>query len=219
MVALNKKAFLAKTGAVLLGMFLLISSLPLAASDNLVAGEDYIEVADRFPDDLPKDRPEILEIFNFKCPHCYHLHGPLEAWQKKNSHQYRFRALPLFWGRQSDLPARAYYAARYEGKGPEMLNALFDMQFGSGSGDIENRDDLFFLLDDLGLDEKKFSQRLSSFGIKHLVQKAQSEAERYGINFTPAIVINRRYMVSMTQAKGDNKRLFELIEILAKRKE
>ncbi|MBF0420665.1 MAG: hypothetical protein HQL78_10935, partial [Magnetococcales bacterium] len=43
-------------------------------------GIDYATIANPVP--APAGKPEIVEVFNFKCPHCYDLHPHLEAWQK-----------------------------------------------------------------------------------------------------------------------------------------
>ncbi len=162
-------------------------------------------------------KPEVVEVFNFKCPHCYHLFPKMVAWMKKNGDRYQYKALPIFWGKQTDMPLRAYFAADFLGKGEAMKAAIFDAQFKQGA-DIENPGDLVFLAEDMGLDGGKFQSYLKSFGVSAKVTQARALQRDFGVHSTPTLVINGQYKITPGKhARGDDQLLFRIIEALASR--
>ena len=74
----------------------------LAHATPLQAGVDYDVVT---PPVAPiVKEPEVVEIFNFKCSHCYALSPHLTAWVAQNSTRYSYRSFPIFWGKQNSTP-------------------------------------------------------------------------------------------------------------------
>ena len=163
------------------------------------------------------DKPEVVEVFNFKCRHCYKLYPKMAAWMKINSNRYIYKALPIYWGKQTDMPLRAYFAADFLGKGEAMKSAIFEAQFKNGS-DIENPGDLAFLAEDMGLDGKKFHSYLKSFGVAAKVTQAKALQRAFAVHSTPTLVINGQYKILPGKhASDDDKKLFQIIEDLAHR--
>jgi thiol:disulfide interchange protein DsbA len=56
-----------------------------------------------------------------------------------------------------------------------------------------------------GVDRQKFTEAYSSFGVQSLTKRAAENTRRYDIPFTPALVVDGRYLTgpSMT-ATGNN---------------
>ncbi|MBF0143266.1 MAG: thiol:disulfide interchange protein DsbA/DsbL [Magnetococcales bacterium] len=193
---------------------LLFALAPAAFAADPVAGTDYDVIQPPVP--RLADRPEIVEIFNFKCPHCRDLHPTMVEWAKSRADRYLVSAMPIHWGEQTDLPARAFFAAGFMGKGEEMRQAIFAAHF-DRQADIENMADLLFLVEDLGLDQKKFSAAMESFGVTAKATQAMTLAKAFGVTGTPLLVVNGKYRVSLTHAKGDPKRLVAIADFLATR--
>ncbi|MBF0108840.1 MAG: thiol:disulfide interchange protein DsbA/DsbL [Magnetococcales bacterium] len=195
-------------------LFLFLAPLH-AETMTLKAGVDYTAIVPPVP--VPTGKPEIVEVFNFKCPHCYDLHPHLEAWLKNNGDRYQYRSLPVYWGRQTDLPLRSFFAAEFLGRGPQMKTAIFKAHFDNNLN-IENINELGFIAEEAGLDPEKFKSQLQSFGVSTRVSQALSLQKAYGVTGTPALVVNGKYQVSFGQhAKGDPKRLIAIVEALAAR--
>ena len=166
------------------------------------------------------DKPEVVEVFNFKCPHCYSLAPYVTAWLEKNREKYNYQALPVFWGKQTDIPLKAFYAAEFLGKGEEMKLAIFKAHF-SNSADIENIEEITFLADSVGLDPNEFRDHMESFGVAAKISQGQKLKQMLGVNSTPTVVVNGAYQVSPGKhAKNegdlvDYPQFFQIIESLA----
>lgn len=163
------------------------------------------------------DKPEVVEVFNFKCGHCFDLFPVMVEWAEKNGDRYAYKVLPIYWGEQTDMPLRAYYAAEFLGKAGEMKAAIFNAQFKNGS-DIESPGELGFIAEEIGLDNKSFQSYLTSFGVSAKVTQARALQRAFGVHSTPTLVINGRFKVSSGKhAKGDHALLFRIIDALATR--
>ncbi|MEO5330304.1 MAG: thiol:disulfide interchange protein DsbA/DsbL [Magnetococcus sp. THC-1_WYH] len=174
---------------------------------------DYTPIVPPVP--VPVGKPEVVEVFNFKCPHCYDLHPHIVAWLKSNGDRYQYRSLPVYWGRQTDMPLRAFFAAEFLGRGPQMKDALFKAHFDNNLN-IENINEIGFIAEEAGLDAEKFKSQLQSFGVSTKVTQALSLQKAYGVTGTPTMVVNGKYQVSFGHhAKGDPKRFLAIIEALA----
>ncbi|MBF0369634.1 MAG: thiol:disulfide interchange protein DsbA/DsbL [Magnetococcales bacterium] len=182
---------------------------------DLVEGKHYEVIAAPI---TPKgSKPEVVEVFNFKCPHCFKLHPHMTKWASKNHDKYDIKALPIYWGKQTDAPVRAYYAGLFLKKGEAMKNGIFRTQF-KDQGNIEDIEELAFVAEEAGLDPVKFKKQMRAFGVTAKVSQAKSLQRSFGVNSTPTIVINGRYKIHPGKhAKGDMKRLFQIVEELAAR--
>lgn len=201
------------TASVLVVMLL----VPLANgsyAQGLESGTHYDPITPPVPHSGNKGT--VIEVFNFKCGHCYKLHPHMDRWTQANKGKYNIKSLPIFWGNQTDMPIRAYYAAEFLGKGPEMKDGIFKAQF-ENSTNIESVDELGFLAEEVGLDPEKFKSYLTSFGVGAKVAQAKSQQRSFAVHSTPTLVVNGRYRVSFgSHAHGDPEKLFQIVESLAK---
>ncbi|MBF0187316.1 MAG: thiol:disulfide interchange protein DsbA/DsbL [Magnetococcales bacterium] len=159
--------------------------------------------------------PEILEIFNFKCPHCLTLYPHFASWAAKQRGKFLFKTIPVYWGTQTDGPVRAYYAGHYLGKGEEMKEAIFSAHFGGGLN-IENRNEMAFVAEEVGIRHDDFLSAYDSFGVERKAKQARRLAKDLGVRSTPQVVIDRTYRVTLTHADGDPQRMMRIIETLIK---
>ncbi|MBF0185000.1 MAG: thiol:disulfide interchange protein DsbA/DsbL [Magnetococcales bacterium] len=202
-----------------LGISLLLSWLA-GAGEPLQAGIHYEQISPAVP--RSGDKPEVVEVFNFKCPHCASLAPHTAEWAEKNKSKYTFRSIPVYWGKQTDMPVRAFFAAEFLGKGEAMKQAIFNAHF-NHTGDIENAEELIFMAEGLGLDGKAFQAQLNAFGVSAKLSQAKSLQTAYKVSFTPTLVVNGSYLLLPSKhAKGgadgvDYDRLFAIIEELAKK--
>lgn len=164
--------------------------------------------------------PEVVEVFNFKCPHCFTLSPRMAAWAKKHHGRITYTALPVYWGNQTDMPARALAAAEFLGMGEAMKMAIFKAHF-EHTSDIENVDEIIFLAEATGLEPESFHQHLQSFGVLTRMAQTKILQRAFGVRSTPTVVINGMYRVSPgkharpTGEKVDYDLFFRIIETLA----
>ncbi|MBF0138367.1 MAG: DsbA family protein [Magnetococcales bacterium] len=187
-----------------------VATTPLRFAD-LVAGKQYIQIPN--PPPFTGTKPQVLEIFNFKCPHCYQLHPVFEAWADKNRERFDIQSLPIVFDPQPDRPVRAYFTGLLLGKGKEMKHLIFKSGF-TDKMDIENPEVLTFLAEEAGLKADQFKAQLNSFGVIAKVSQAKSLAQTFGIRGTPSVVVNGRYVVQGPHGQGDWQRVMAIVETL-----
>ncbi|MBF0428903.1 MAG: thiol:disulfide interchange protein DsbA/DsbL [Magnetococcales bacterium] len=160
-------------------------------------------------------KPEVVEVFNFKCPHCFKLHAGMTVWAAKMKDRYEIKSLPIVFSGQADHPLRAFYAGQFMGRESEVKHALFNAQFVDHMN-IDSPDELAFMAEGLKLDTAQFKANMNSFGVNGKIAQGRKLSEAYGIASTPTLVINGRFKVS--HGKHDNNDqalLFAIVEALA----
>ncbi len=154
------------------------------------------------------DKVEVLEIFWYGCPHCWHLEPSMESWVATMPAGVEFRRMPAT-GPRWDPHARAYYAAEVMGKLDVFHTALFKAMHEQNRR-ILTEDDLVKFAEEVGIDPVEFRTAYESFYVEAKLRKATEMNRRYGIDGVPALIINGKYRTSPSQAGSQDK----LIDVL-----
>jgi thiol:disulfide interchange protein DsbA len=189
-------------------LFLLTALIALPAS-ALDEGIDYtlIETPARAE---PGDDIEVLELFWYGCPHCYHLEPDIKRWLKTKPEGVTFRRLPAAAAARWVPHARFYFAAETMG----VLDQLHEPLFSALHDDkrpLLTDDQLLDFAAEQGVDRDEFAQIYRSFPVDMKVRKAASLVRGYKIDGVPSIVVNGKYLTSSTQTGGRQK-MFEVID-------
>ena len=88
-------------------------------------GIHYKRIANPQPTANP-DKIEVLELFWYGCPHCYHLEPQLDAWLEGKPDDVAFVRMPAVLGPDWELLARAYYTMELLGVEEQVHRPLFD---------------------------------------------------------------------------------------------
>jgi protein dithiol oxidoreductase (disulfide-forming) len=195
---------------VYLSAILLFIPLQLRAVDE---GIDYSTLKVAQPTETG-DQVEVLEVFWYSCPHCWHLEPAMQSWVATLPAGAAFRRLPGADGRL-EPHARAYYAAELMGKLDVLHPALFKAIHGDKRA-LWTEDALVEFAGQIGLDEREFREAFNSFAVDAKVRKAQDMSRRYGIDGVPAVIVNGKYRTSPSQA-GDQDRFIEVMNTLVAR--
>lgn len=157
------------------------------------------------------DQVEVVEVFWYGCPHCWHLEPMMNSWVGTLPKGAAFHRVPATEGRWAPH-ARAYYAAESLGKLDQFHAALFKaMQVDRRP--ILSEDDLVKFAEEIGIDPKSFRAAYESFTVEAKFRKAADLNARYGIDGVPAVIVNGKYRTSPSQA-GGQERLFEVLNTL-----
>lgn len=159
------------------------------------------------------DQVEVVEVFWYGCPHCWHLEPLMGAWVGTLPAGVAFRRLPAT-GPRWEPHARAYYAAESLGKLDVFHSALFKaMQVDHRP--IFKEDDLVKFAEEIGIDPKAFRAAYHSFMVETKVNKATDLNTRYGIDGVPAVIVNGKYRTSPSQTGGPEPMLEVLNTLVA----
>jgi len=184
-----------------LSVLMTLSSNSFAATRALVEGTDY-QVMTASASKIP----EIMEFFNYGCPHCYTMEDFVNNFKKKHP-DIKYIPVPTDLGHpQWTIYVKAYYLG-------EILKVI-DKSHGKifHRIHVENKHfttdaDLKAFFATLGVDGALFDKANKSFSLNAKIRRAKQLARKFAIQGTPMFVANQRY-------KLDNKQLgtTEMIE-------
>ena len=97
-------------------MAALLLSMPFAfaapdAAPKYVEGTHYVRLAQPVRTSDPA-RIEVMEVFWYGCPHCFHLEPLINDWKKTLKPDVNFQRSPAMWNQMMAVHAQAFYAAQ-----------------------------------------------------------------------------------------------------------
>jgi protein dithiol oxidoreductase (disulfide-forming) len=166
------------------------------------------------------DKVTVTEFFSYGCPWCYKLEPILESWLNKAQTKVNFERVPVVFEQGWDYYAKAYYLAKSLGMANTLTPALFKaIQKDKQKLNTTESMITFFVAN--GADKAIVTSAFkSSPSIDTMVKNGMKLMKSYGINSVPTIVVNGKYKTDLQLAKGQDKRLVEILDYLvAKSKE
>lgn len=162
------------------------------------------------------DKIEVLEVFMYSCPHCFHLEPTLAKWRETQPVNVAFRRMPAVFSTKPDLQAQAFYAAELLGAQEKFTLAMFDA-IHVKKQKISDENVVVTIAEGAGIDGAEFRKALNSFDVNMKVNRARNVTKNYGIDGVPAVVVNGKYRTSPSQT-GSREGLVKVIDQLIARK-
>jgi len=132
----------------------------------------------------------IVEFSDFQCPYCSRLIPSIQEVEKKYGDKVRlvFRQYPLPMHPNAQKAAEASLCANDQGKFWQLHDAMFSNQNALGVDQLKAK------AAELGLNADKFNKCLDSGEKVAIVQADQKDGQEAGVNGTPAMFINGRFI-------------------------
>jgi thiol:disulfide interchange protein DsbA len=174
-------------------------------------GIDYQRVAPAQPVETG-DKIEVLELFWYGCPHCFHLEPVLEVWLKKLPKNVAFRRMPAVLG-DTWLPhTRAYYTAEVLGVLDRINEPLFQAIHVDKKPLLDEASLADFFVSQ-GVSREDFTRTFHSFTVESKVRRAVAMTRRYGIDGVPAMIVDGKYRTGGSLAGGQDK-MMQVVDFL-----
>jgi protein dithiol oxidoreductase (disulfide-forming) len=174
-------------------------------------GIDYTALSKPQPTETG-DKVEVLEVFMYSCPHCFHLEPTIDKWLANKPRNVEFRRMPAVFGPKVEPHARAFYAAEMMGVGDKFHVPLF-RALHEQKKQIFDEDALVAFAEEQGIDGAEFRKTYNSFFVNMKVRRAEEMVKRYGVDGVPAIIVNGKYRTSPSQT-GSRKKMVEVVDHL-----
>lgn len=159
------------------------------------------------------DKIEVVEVFWYGCPHCYHFEPVIEKWLEEKSEYIEFIRMPGILGKNWLPHARAFYAAEKLGILEEIHEPLFDA-IHKDKRKILDEKSLRAFFSEYGVSGADFDQAYNSREVEDKVRAAFSAGKNYALTGVPAIIINGKYTTSESMA-GSFEKIIAVINTLA----
>jgi thiol:disulfide interchange protein DsbA len=174
-------------------------------------GIEYVALAEPQPTESG-DKIEVVEVFMYSCPHCFHLEPAIESWLKTKPENVEFRRMPAVFGPKVEPHARAFYAAEVVGAQDKFHEPLFKALHVQ-KRKIWDEDALVAFAVEQGIDGEEFRNAYNSFFVNAKVRRAAEMGRRFGVDGVPAAVINGKYRTSPSQT-GSKETFVEVMDYL-----
>lgn len=167
-------------------------------------GEQFDQVAQQITTDQPA-KIEVMELFWYGCPHCYHMEQPLQAWVKKLPADVYFKRIPALPNAGWAPLAKTYFAMQELGVLEKLHSQLFDAIHKSKT--LSQQADEASLIDWVtkqgGLDKIKVEKAFKSFAINMQMNKAMQTFRASGATGVPALIIDGKFITGSSMAGGN----------------
>lgn len=174
-----------------------------AWADTPQLGTQFEQVAQQITTDQPA-KIEVMEIFWYGCPHCYHMEQPLDAWVKKLPSDVYFKRVPGLPNPSWAPMAKAYYAMQELGVLDKLHSKLFDAIHKSKTlNPADEAGAIDWVTQQGGLDKIKVEKAFKSFATNMQLNKAMQIFRASGATGVPALVIDGKYITGSSMAGGN----------------
>ena len=186
---------------------LMLTLSTLAFADAPKVGTEFDAVAQPISTDNPA-KIEVMEIFWYGCPHCYHMEEPLNAWVKKLPSDVYFKRMPGLPNPSWAPMAKAFYAMETLGVGEKLHTKLFEAIHKQKTlNPTDEKAAIDWVTLQGGFDRLKVEQAFKSFTMNTDLNRAAQIFRASGATGVPTLVIDGKYITSATQAGGNEQAL------------
>lgn len=200
-------------------LFLLLSTqvfadTPAAAPTALPKqGADYDVTVQTIPTDNPA-KIEVVELFWYGCPHCYHMDPVLNAWVKKQGADVYFKRVPGLPRAEWAPMAKAFYAMETLGVSEKLHTPLFEAIHKTKTlNPTDEVATIAWIASQSGLDKAKVEDAFKSFSMNTKLNRASQLFRASGATGVPSIIIDGKYITSSTMA-GDNDKALKVADYI-----
>lgn len=155
---------------------------------------------------------EVLELFWYGCPHCFHLEPTLEKWLKTKPANAEFRRLPAVLNDNWAIHAKVFYTAETLGVLEKLHTPLFQA-YHEQNNKLKDEAAIRQVFVANGVKAEDFDRAFNSFAVDAKVRRARDLSQRFGIDGVPAIIVNGKYRTSATLT-GGHQQTMEVVNFL-----
>jgi protein dithiol oxidoreductase (disulfide-forming) len=202
---MNRRAFFS------LAIPLTLGAYTAQAQEQFVSGKHYLEVSPRQPTKDAK-QVEVLEFFAYSCSHCNSFEPAVDAWQKKLPRDVLFRRIPVAFREDLVIHQELYFAIEALGLVDQLHPKVFHAMH-SERQKLASPSEIAAFATKHGADGKRLTDTMASFGVTARVKQATALARGYGIEGTPSLGVDGRWLTSGSLA-GTNARSLVVAEHL-----
>jgi thiol:disulfide interchange protein DsbA len=182
------------------------------AAGNYTEGREYARLSS--PQPVTTDGGiEVVELFWYGCPHCYHLEPYLENWLKDKPDDVEFVRMPAILGKNWELLAKAYYTAELLGVLDRTHRELFDA-IHERKEKITDEAALRAFFVKHGVSAEDFDRTFNSFAVNVKTNNARLMTRRYAITGVPTLIVNGKYSTGPSMVTGGNDSVLEVVDYL-----
>jgi len=181
-----------------------VPTLPLAARGQVKgepqAGSDYLVLKAPQPVETG-GKIEVLDFFQYSCPHCFHFLPDIGAWRKRLASDVEYRYLPVVFDDRTLPHAKILYALEAMKKIDDLHAKVFTAVQVERHQLLEDGEIADFMAAN-GIDRAQWLSTFKSFSVATRVTRAGQVWRAYQIDGTPSIGCDGRYVTSPSMVRS-----------------
>jgi len=193
----------------------LLSNVATAAIDE---GIEYKRISPAQPT-ITKNKVEVVELFWYGCPHCFHFEPDLNKWLANKPDNVVFFRVPAVFNERWALHARAFYTAKtlglFDNGKTEFHEAMFD-EIHKKKKKLHTKKEIQQMFARFGISAEDFNNTFDSFAVNTKVNRAVTLSKRYKLDGVPTLIVNGKYRTDGPMA-GGRKGMLKVLDFLIKK--
>ena len=161
------------------------------------------------------DKIEVIEFFQYTCPHCASYDPLLQNWIKRLPADVVYRRVPISWDDRNLPHVRLYYTLEALGKTNDLHSKIFP------AIQVQKRpllkpDDIADFMAANGIDRKQWLDTYNSFSVVARANRAGQLWRAYKVDGTPMMAIEGKFLTSPSMV-GSAEKSFVVLDSLLQR--
>ncbi len=144
---------------------------------------------------------EVLEFFQYSCPHCRTYDPVLQGWRKTLPADVEYRRIPISWDDKSVPHVRIYYTLEALGKTNELHSKIFEAIQDKRMSLLKPEEIADFMATQ-GIDRKQWLDAYNSFSVGARANRAGQVWRAYKVDGTPSMAIDGKYVTSPSMVRS-----------------
>jgi len=166
------------------------------------AGSDF-QILERPQPVESGDKIEILEFFQYSCPHCYAYTPALGAWRKHLAADVLYRRVPLAFDPSVHLHIQLYYTLEALNRVDDMHDKVFTA-YHVQHRQLTDSNEIADFMAANGIDRSQWLAAFNSFGVATKSLQSAKIAGAYEITGTPTMACDGKYLTSPSMMHVDS---------------
>lgn len=189
---------------ILMAVALSFLSLFAIAEDKWVEGVHYKTLVNPLPTSYSGDEVgEIMEFFSYSCIHCANLEPSLQVFKSNLPENIRFSPIPVMFNERQSAEVKAYYASVLLKINDDAHQSIFN-EIHVARKALRSDDSFAKFFTRYGVSEDEYLAMANSFGVAGKVNQSIQLTGNSGIQGTPAIMANGKYLIDSGAVGGNN---------------
>jgi thiol:disulfide interchange protein DsbA len=158
---------------------------------------------------------EVLEFFQYTCPHCRTYEPVLEGWRKTLPSDVAYRRNPIAWNESTFPHVKIYYTLEALGK----VDAMHTKVFGAIQSDrrpLLKPDEIADFMAANGIDRKQWLDTFNSFTVATRANRATQVWKAYRIDGTPTMAVDGKFLTAPSMV-GSREGSLKVLDFLIQR--
>lgn len=156
--------------------------------------KDYAPVRPPQPTEAG-NKIEVLEFFQYTCPHCATYEPVLEGWRKNLPADVEYRRNPIAWDDRTVPHVKIYYTLEALKKTHELHTRVF-RAVQQERRPLLKTDEIADFMAANGIDRKQWLDTFNSFTVATRANRAGQVWKAYKVDGTPAVAVDGRFLTA-----------------------